>query len=160
MASFSSSAAGPSNYQIRNAQESDPNDNSYSSSDTNSINLSSTPIIFKKPTKKNEEFKNEKGNKSTFTFKPPNAYIITAGLFTYKLLDINYSYPRKVIFNCTMLGCKTYFSYKAIRAQISSNGINHYKDKHKIIAINKEEENTKIKSKLFIYFKLYIYLTL
>ena len=53
MASFSSSAAGPSNYQIRNAQESDPNDNSYSNSDTNSITLSSTPIIFKRPTKKN-----------------------------------------------------------------------------------------------------------
>ena len=150
MASFSSSAAGPSSYQIRNAQESDPNDDNYSNSDDNSVNLLSTPIIFKKPNKKNEEFKNEKGNKATFIFKSPNSYVVSAGLFSYKLLDINYSIPRKVMFFCTMPGCKTYFTYKAIRPQIASNGINYYKDKHKIIAINRNEEDTKIKSKLYI----------
>lgn len=150
MASFSSSAASPSTYRIRNAQESNPNDDNYSNSDNNSINLSSTPIVFKKPNKTNEAFKNEKGNKSTFTFKTPNSYVVSAGLFSYKLLDINYSTPRKVIFFCTMLGCKTSFSYKAIRAQIASNGVNHYKDKHKIIATNKDKERTKIKSKLYI----------
>lgn len=56
------------------------------------------------------------------------------------------------MFFCTMLGCTTYFTYKAIRPQIALNGVNYYKDKHKIIAINKNEENIKIKSKLYIYF--------
>ena len=37
MASFTSSAAGPSNYRIRPAQESDPEDDSYISSDANSV---------------------------------------------------------------------------------------------------------------------------
>jgi hypothetical protein len=159
MDSFNSFIAGPSRpsqsgYQIRPAQESDPNDDSYSNSNHSSVNIVPTPNIFKKPNKKSEEFKNEKGNKSTFIFKAPNAYAITAGLFTYKLLEINYSTPRKVVFFCTMPGCKSYFSYNAVRAQISSNGINHYKDKHKIIATTNKEENTKIKSKFIIIFIL------
>ena len=65
---------------------------------------------------KKDEFKNERGNKSTFTFKPPNAYIITNKLFSYKLLDINYSTPRKVVFYCTMPGCRAKYTYNAIRA--------------------------------------------
>lgn len=53
-----------------------------------------------------------------------------------------------------MPGCKSYFSYNAVRAQISSNSINHYKDKYKIIATTNKEENTKIKSKFIIIFIL------
>jgi hypothetical protein len=154
MASFTSSAAGPSNYRIRPAQESDPKDNSYISSDANSV--ISTNNCFKTLAKK-DEFKNEKGNKSTFSFKS-NAYAITAGLFTYKLLDIDYSTPRKVIFYCTMPGCNKEIPYNATRAQISSNGILHYKEKHKLIAtnLNEEQDPKKIKSKLLNNYIIFI----
>jgi hypothetical protein len=91
MDSFTSLNAGSSNeYRIRNAQEPDPKDDNYSISDNNTNISTSNP--FKKPTK-TDKFKDEKGNQPNFTFKPPNSYIITEGLFTYKLLDINYSTP-------------------------------------------------------------------
>lgn len=45
---------------------------------------------FKKPIKKADEFKNEKGNNINFGFKPLKAYILNEGLFIYKLLNIGY----------------------------------------------------------------------
>jgi hypothetical protein len=71
-------------------------------------------------------------------------------LFSYKLLDINYSTPRKVVFYCTMPGCKAKYTYNAVRAQISSNGTTHYKEKHIQIAYYPKVEDKLIKSKLFI----------
>jgi hypothetical protein len=130
MASFTSSNASPSNYQIRNTQESDPKDDSYNNSDNNSITSIINPNIFKKPSKKNDEFKNKKGNKNGFNFKPPNSYLIRNKLFNYKLADINYSTPRKVIFTYTIPNYNSQIIYKATRAQISSNRVKHYKEKH------------------------------
>ena len=111
MDSFTSSAAGLStSFRVRHAEESDPEDNSYISSDANSVKSINKP--FKKPTKNNKnkdnknkndiykdnkdktnKFKNEKGNKPNFTFNIPNSYVVKNGLFSYKLLDINYSTP-------------------------------------------------------------------
>jgi hypothetical protein len=49
-----------------------------------------------------------------------------------------------------MPGCNKRISYNATRAQISSNGILHYKEKYKLIAtnLNEEQDPKKIKSKL------------
>jgi hypothetical protein len=154
MASFTSSATRPSNYRIRPTQESNPKDNSYISSDANSV--ISTNNYFKTPAKK-DKFKNKKENKSTFSFKS-NAYTITASLFTYKLLDIDYSTPQKVIFYYTIPGYNKEIPYNATRAQISSNGILHYKEKHKLIAtnLNKEQDPKKIKSKLLNNYIIFI----
>jgi hypothetical protein len=57
MASFTSSATRPSNYQIRPTQKSNPKDNSYISSNANSV--ISTNNYFKTPAKK-DKFKNKK----------------------------------------------------------------------------------------------------
>ena len=145
MDSFTSSTAGPStSFNIRHAQESDPDDNNYYSSD-NSIKSIRDP--FKKPLKKTEKYKNEKGNKSTFNFKEPKSYLIKEGLFTWELLNIDYSKPRQVVFKCTMPNCN-YINYQqASRVQIGSNGTTHYLNKHRFIAVNKEAEKTLIKSK-------------
>jgi hypothetical protein len=66
MDSFTSSAARPStSFRVRNAQESDPEDNSYINSDTSSI--ISTNQQFKKPAKK-DKYKHEKENKPDYIF--------------------------------------------------------------------------------------------
>ena len=99
MTSFTKSS---SSYQIRNAQESDPKDETYNISDNNTNISTNTP--FKKLTKK-DKFKFKKENQLNYIFKPPNAYIIKENLFSYKLLDINFNTPQRVVFYCTMPKC-------------------------------------------------------
>ena len=111
MDSSTSLAAGPfTSFRVRYAEESDPEDNLYISSDANSVKFINK--LFKKLIKNNKnkddknkndiykddkdktnKFKNEKGNKLNFTFNIPNSYVVKNGLFSYKLLDINYSTP-------------------------------------------------------------------
>ena len=158
MASFTSLAAGPSNYRIRPAQESDPEDNSYITSNANSV-ISIDPIDnpFQQPIKRKnvKNFKNTKENYPNFKFKPPNSYVINNGLFNYKLLDINPNNPRRIEFTCTMSKCRAKLTLSVARIQIGSSGALHYREKHIQIASNlQEEKNGLINSKYYIY--LYI----
>ena len=162
MNSFTSSNAGPSQgYQIRNAQQSDPEDDSYIQSSANSI-ISINPINTSRQLsikKKNEkDYKNNKENQPNFKLKPPNSYVIKNGLFNYKLLDINPNIPRRVEFTCTMPKCGVKLHYPAARMQIGSSGSLHYREKHIQIASNIEDKrNGLIKSKLYIYITNSIY---
>lgn len=128
-------------------------DNEESNNDSNSITTTlnqSFNSIFKKPYKKVEAFKNNKTNNINYSFSALKSYLIKEGLFTFNLLDIDYSTPRKVEFKYIVLR----YSYKCVlrasRPQIGSNGSTHYREHHKEIAYNKESEAYLIKSKLLI----------
>ena len=134
MDSFISSNAGPSQgYQIRNAQQSDPEDDSYIQSDANSITSinpinTSRQLSIKKKNKK--DYKNDKENQPNFKLKPPNSYVIKNGLFNYKLLDINSNISRRVEFTCTIPKYRVKLHYSTARMQIDSSRPLYYREKH------------------------------
>ena len=96
-------------------------------------------------------YKNTKENQPDYAFTS-EAYIITHGLFTAELSEIDFDKKREVILRCTQPLCDFKCKEKADRFQ-SLNDAFHYKHKHQDIVYSfKNEKNlNKQICKLLIY---------